>query len=361
MRLYENISRKSIRKLTIRMMISNSVKYIKNLASNFIDYCISIPKYIRDTYNSWAFFVHDQKIKFQDILTTNIELGKHHLFQGRLSDALFRFRAVHFLFDSGNKEANYWIGWCYFFKSKYDIATPYLEDSKEHDKFNLLDFIKNSETTQIVPPKLWDIMQKIRIATQDNQYYVSSTTNFIDLPLEFVKFCTNRLDNIDSKTEILDYGCNTGIVGSTLDYILPSEYKISAVEHIDALVDYTNKITGDRGHVYDEVIDESLYNAHKALKAKKYDLITSFDSLIFTSDLSHHFKSFHKALNKNGYCAILLPLGAKTEWSKNNKSFVFDENDIENQLILAEFNILDIKKWKLNSNKSFLGIICNKI
>ena len=101
------------------IMITRTLKYIKTIMLGLLDYFIHIPDYARGIYTSIVFFINDQKIKFRDILTTNIELGKHHLFRGRISDASFRFRAAHFLFDTQNKEINYWLGWCYFFKSNY--------------------------------------------------------------------------------------------------------------------------------------------------------------------------------------------------------------------------------------------------
>ena len=347
-------------------MILNILKYIKTLIVDLIYYFTSIPEYIRGIHTDIRVFIHDQKIKFQDILSTNIALGKHHLFRGRISDALFRFRMAHILFDTHNKEVNYWLGWCYFFKSNYETAIAYLEDSKEYDKYNLLHFIKDCKTIDTVPENLWNIMQAIRISSREDNYYYSAnkySTNdstFINLPSEFTKLCMNNLENIEDNTEILDYGCNVGVVGSMLDHTISSKYNISAIETIEMFADYAEHITGDRGRVYDHITLASLHDTHKTLKAKKYDLITSFDSLIFTKDLSGHFKSFHKSLSKDGHLAILLPLATNTEWSDRNKSFIYSESDLENQLKLAEFNIVDIKKWKLSAEKSFIAFICTK-
>jgi len=348
------------------MMILNALKYAKTLILNFIDYFTSIPQYIRGTYLDITIFINDQKIKFRDILGTNIALGKHHLFRGRVSDALFRFRAAHFLFDTNNKEVNYWLGWCYFFKIDYDTAIAYLEDSKEYDKNNLLRFIKNANSIDTVPANLWNIMQAIRISAREDNYYGSTkkyNTNykdFVDLAPEFIKLCMNHLEHIESDAEILDYGCNLGFMGSILDHTISSEYHISAIENVEMFVDYTNHLTGDRGPIYDLITLASLHEAHKTLKARKYHLITSFDSLVFTKDLKSHFQSFHRALNQNGLFAILLPLASATEWSNSHKSFVYNESDVETQLKLAEFNILDIKKWKLSAEKSFIVFICTK-
>ena len=341
-------------------MITSTLRYVKTFMLELFNYFINIPDYIHKLCTKMVFFIHDQKIKFHDILTTNIELGKHHLFRGRISDALFRFRAAHFLFDTQNKEINYWLGWCHFYKSNYDEAIAYLEDSKEYDTDHLIKFIKTCNTTNTVPEALWTRINRIRIAEHDNRYHIHIKGKYIDIPLEFVQLCMNNLKDVKHGTEILDYGCGSGFVGSMIDHTISSDYKITAIENLDLFVYYAKQLTGDRGKIYDKIIEKSLYDTHKTLIAKKYDLITSFDSLIFTKDLSSHLKSFHKALSKNGHLAIYLPLSTKTEWSKNNKSFVFDESDIENQLRLAEFNIIAIKKWKLDANKSFIGLICIK-
>jgi len=304
-------------------------------------------------------WIAEQKAKFKDILTTNIELGKHHLFSGRISDALFRFRIAHLLFDTDNKEINYWLGWCYFFKSDYNTAIAYLEDGKEHDKHHLLNLVQNSQIIDTISEPLWHIMQPIRISSHNDNYYRhNSHTSFIDLPSDFIKLCMNNIKIINNAAEILDYGCNLGMVGSILDTTISSDYQLSAIEDIEIFADYTKNLTGERGNIYDHITKASLHDSHKSLKAKKYHLITSFDNLIFTKDLTAYFKSFHNALAKNGHLAILLPLSTTSEWSIHNQSFVFNENDIENQLKLAEFNILDIKKWKLSANRSFIGFIC---
>ena len=340
-------------------MISTILKYIKDLILDFTNYIIHTPDYLRWFYKNIIFFIDDQKIKYRDILRTNIELGKHHLFRGKISDALFRFRAAHFLFDTQNKEINYWLGWCHFLNSNYDSAIAYLEDSKEYDKDHLLAFIKSIKHATIVPDALWNIMRTIN-AAQDGQYKISINKKTIDLPLEFVQFCMNKLEHIKPGTEILDYGCGAGMVGSMMDHIISPEYQITAVENLDIFLDYIDDLDGDRGHIYDEIIEQSPIDAHKKLEPHTYDIITCFDSLIFTKDLHDHFTSFYNALSKKGHLAILLPLASQTEWSQNNRAFVFSQNDIEEKLKLAKFNILDIKKWKLSANKSFIGIICTK-
>ena len=342
-------------------MISKAIQYTKTLILDFLDYFTSIPSYIRGMVRSMTVFMHDQRIKFQDILETNIELGKHHLFRGKISDALLRFRVAHFLFDPQNKEINYWLGWCYFFKSRYDVAIPYLDDAKEEDKYNLRDFVKNYNTVTEVPEKLWNIIQSISIAEYDDRYYIKDLYgNYTDLPLEFIQFCTENIKEIPDGTDIMDYGCGTGLAASMLDQVVSSEYKISAVENVEMFVDYVGKIMGDRGAIYDHVFSSPLHNVKDMFTSKKHDIIMSFNSMCFAKELDNYFKAFHRGLNKKGYFAILLPLASKTDWSKAHKSFVYAESDIVSQLKLAEFEILDIKKWKLGGNKSFIGLLCAK-
>lgn len=344
-------------------MIYKAIRYTKALILDFLEYFTSIPKHVRGMTQAITIFIHDQRIKFQNILETNIELGKHHLFRGKISDALFRFKIAHFLFDPQNKEINYWLGWCYFFKSKYDIAIPYLEDSKEEDRYGLCDFIKHHDTAKEVPERLWNIIQSISIAEYDDRYYIKDLYgHYTDLPLEFVQFCLENIKEIPDGTDIMDYGCGTGLVGSMLDQIVSSEYKISAVENVEIFVDYVGKIMGDRGRVYDHVFNSSLHNIQNMFASKKHNIIFSFDSMAFTKELDAHFKAFNKGLHKSGHVALLLPLASKTEasktrWSKANKSFVYAENDVVEQLKLAGFDILAIKKWKLGGNKSFIGLV----
>lgn len=342
-------------------MISNALKYMRTFASDFISYYKLLPNYWRGLKIDLIIFINDQKIKLRDILKTNIELGKHHLFKGRISDALLRFRIAHMLFDAHSKEINYWLGWCYFFKGNYDTAIAYLEDAKDHDTYKLLQFIKNSKKADLVPEKIWNIIQKIKLETTDGKYYTSYVKNkYIDVPLEFVQICLDNIKNLKPNSKILDYGCSIGLIGTIIDHFVPSKYKMIGIENITKFADHASQMEGDRGNIYDQIILESPYNADKTLKSGTYDLIISFDNLGFTKDLKSHFKSFHKSLTKGGYLAILVNSGKHTSWSTNKQSFEFDENDIQNQLILEDFNIIDIKKWSLSKNKSFIGFICNK-
>lgn len=342
-------------------MITKIFKYIQNTMMEFIEYFTSIPSFLRGFFVNVTVFLHDQKIKFQDILQTNIELGKHHLFRGRVNDALLRFRIANTLFDTQNKEINYWIGVCYFFKAKYDMAIPYLEEGQKFDNIRLSEFIQNYDTAKSVPDGVWNIIKSVSIADSDDRYYFSNSAGeAIDLPQEFVRFCLQNIKEIKPDMKIMDYGCGTGLVGSMLDKLVSAEYSISAIEDVSMFVDYANEIRGDRGRVYDNVFLGSLTNIQNVFSSKKYDLIISFDSLTFTKDLQHYFNFFAKGLSEGGFLAILLPITGVTEWSKSNKIFMYSKNDIEEQLKLAEFEILDIKIWRLSANKSFAGFICRK-
>lgn len=327
----------------------------------FVDYISNLPDYIISLVKKIEFFIDDQKIKFKDILKTNIELGKHHFFNGRISDALFRFRMAHLLFDTHNKEINYWAGCCYFFKGKYEEAIAYLEEGKEYDEYGLLEFIKKVDKASSVPKDLWDLIRRVNIANTEHEYQFKTISGQnIDLPLEFTKFCMDKIENIKNDANILDYGAGYGFIGTMIDSLVSPKYKISAIENLDIFNDYLINITGDRGNIYDKIENISPCNAAKNLSPNHYDIITSFDSITFTKDLESLLKDFYKAIKKKGHLLLLLPLEEKTDWSKNERSFVFSENEVKNKLKLAEFDIVAIKKWKLKGKKSFIAFVCSK-
>ncbi|MEY3197495.1 MAG: hypothetical protein RLZZ59_866 [Pseudomonadota bacterium] len=345
----------------IRFMIMDSIQYVKKLILKIFYYFISFPSWFSDSINSIIFFIRDQKRKFNNLAETNLELGKYHFFNGNIKDATLRFRITQWLFDSKNKEIDYWLGWCFFLKGDYKTAIPYIDSGKDYDKEGLGKFIQNHTKISEVPYEIWDIIQRIDIAQDENRYSLIDTkNNQIDLPLEFVSMILENSDNFDENAKILDYGAGSGLTGSMLDYSTDVSYNIKAVESVDIFLDYIKEIYGDRGNIYDEVIYNNLQNINEILKNEKYNIIMSFNSLPFALDLSKYLQAFNKSLTTNGKLAILLPVGPKSEWSMNTKSFIYAEEDLKEQLKLAKFNIVFIKKWSIKSGVSYIGFICSK-
>lgn len=348
----------------INTMYSNIINIFRNIAfyiSEAFRNILDLPKILKELLVKLKLFIHDQRFKFNHITEINMELGRYHLRAGHITDAILRFKIAQFFFAKNNPEICYWLGWCYFIKGKYDIATKYLEEGKDADELNLGDFIKNANSLKEVPRAIWEDMREITLIEGNKKYYSKDLYhNNIDLPMEFTEFFLNTIQELVSKPKIIDYGSGTGLAGSYLDYKLDKKYEITGVENNELCLDYIKKMRGERGYVYDNIHRAYLDNPERAFDNTKYDIILSFDSIGFAKDLSKIFKAFHKNLLRHGIVALLLPSSPETMWDQNRKSYSYSVEELSKQVILAKFDITDIKEWSLGKNRRYVSIIARK-
>ncbi len=340
-------------------IISKIIHYIIDFVANILHYVMSLPAHIKGFIRGYELFIYEQKIKLKNIPETNIELGKHYLYQGLIKDAIFRLRITKLLFAGDNREIDYWLGWCYFMKSDYTTALSYLDDAKEIDKEGLGNFIRNCNNVDKVPEAIWHEIRRIDITEKVDRHHIRDLYNkSTNLPVEFTEFMLDNVGEFPNNAQIVDFGCGSGVIGSLLDYKVAAEYSIAGIEELDIFENYAKGLRGERGFVYDKVLVHSLSNM---LPPKsKYDIVISFDSLSFVKNLEDHFRSFHSCLNKEGFFTIFLPLGNDIKWIPERKSFIYTSEYIEDQLRLAEFNIIAIKKWQFKAKNSYIAFVCNK-
>jgi|GEM_PF-703567 len=345
-------------------MYNNISTFFRNVSNFFVEAffaTIGLPKTIKNFVIRAKMFVHDQFLKFVNIVDTNISLGKYHLECGHINDAIIRFRIAQFFFDKENSEINYWLGWCYFIKGKYEKASICLKGANDFDKIKLGNFIEQCDTLEEVPKDIWEQLSEITLFEENTKYSASDIYNKnINLPLEFVNFFLYSVQELPAKSRILDYGSGSGLVGSYLDYKIDKEYKITALESKEVCLKYAKTLRGERGFVYDQTQNASLYGPLKSLKDKKYDIFFCFDSLRFTKKLHHYFKAFHNSLDRSGYLAIMLPSSQATHWNKKMKSYSYNTNEVLEQIKLAKFDIVDIKELSLNRQNKYLFVVAQK-
>jgi SAM-dependent methyltransferase len=352
-----------IKSLLIRMnnIISNIFKRLAEFFSNITDYITDIPDILQELKQKLTLFIHDQKMKFGNLTETNIDLGKYHLHTGHIKDAILRFRIAKMLFDKDNPEINYWLGWCYFLKPDYQLAIDYLNQGKAADTDGLGDFIKNPDAVEEVPQSIWSMLRSLTILEGNSKYSAVDFYNKpIEIPLVFIEFFLSNVKELPRGVRILDFGCSSGLAGSYLDYKTDAEYYITGVDEHELFIDYIKNLRGERGFIYNKTVQSPISKVEDIINTEKYDVILSFDSLAYVKNFSRYFKSFYQALNKNGFFAILLPCSNKTIWDPSKRSFVYNSNDIAEQLKLAKFDIMDIKEWSLGRRGSYVAFTCKK-
>lgn len=305
--------------------------------------------------------INDQFLKWENVIETNIDLGKYHLKCGNVRDAIMRFKIARFFFDKENHEIHYWLGWCYFIQNKYELAKECLRKAGKSDEIKLGQFLEKADVQKEVPREIWHNIREITLCEGDEKYFSKDLyNNNIDMPLEYIEFFLNSVEELVHKPRILDYGCGNGLAGSYLDYKIDKEYIIDGVDSEEICLDYVKTIRGERGYVYDNVEKAYLDNPDKIFEKKKYDIIFSFNSLSFKTDLSSILKSFNKNLTRQGLVSVLLPTSSKTSWDGARRSYSFNTDEISEQFRLAKFDIIDIKEWSLGKNKKYVSIVARK-
>jgi len=346
---------------TMSNILSMLLRHILNFISNISDYLSNIPEFFINSRKKIDIFLHDQLIKFKNLTETNIELGKHHLYNGNIKDAIIRFRLAKMFFDQDNPEIDYWLGWCYFMKGDYLLASESLKHAKNTDEENLASFIQNPEEVDQVPSAIWDRVRTIKMLEGNQKYYAQNIYNKpIEIPLEFVELFLKNIKEMPPGLQILDFGCQNGLVGSFLDYKTDAQYYITGVDEFEICIEYARNIRGERGFVYDQTILSPVSDIKNAIGQKKYDVIFSFDSMSFIKNFSRYFDDFYTALNNEGYFVIMLPAGRRTIWDPKKISFIYDGNDIADQLKLAKFDIIDIKEWSMGKSEAYTAFVCIK-
>lgn len=96
---------------------------------------------IKKSFNDFVAELFQMKEKLHNLEETNINLGKYHLSNDNLSDAIFRFKFASFFWPK-SIEAKYYLAYCYFLKKRFEkskaILLKLLEDNPYHEESNKL-------------------------------------------------------------------------------------------------------------------------------------------------------------------------------------------------------------------------------
>lgn len=291
----------------------------------------------------------------KDLRSTNLALAFYHLNQGNINDAILRFKIIDILVKPNDEETHYGLSWCYFLKGNYQKALEHLSKAGNKDNIGLGYFMTNYQSLAEVPEGLWSEYRHIT-AAQYNMQWVKYPSH---LPKEFVDHLFDKMEELPKQCKIMDLGCASGLVGSAIDYKLQKNYYLIGVDNISDLTDEIKNLREDKRQVYDELQTASVKKFFNANMTKQ-DIIISFTSLGFTKNLAPYFANINRMLNKNGYFALLLNTAQDTLWSPKKSCFLYSSSYIKNQLMLAEFKILDIKEWHIDKNNIYTMFIVKK-
>ena len=293
--------------------------------------------------------------KMKNLYKTNLDLGLYHLRSGNINDAIMRLKIVDKFIAPNDSLTNYWLGWAYFLKGNYNKAEIHLLASKEREAKSLSNFITKYDSAKEVPVEVWTQYKKlISFAEIKNRgCYVAN------LPRDFVATLLDAMEELPKECSILDLGCSGGFIGAEVDNKLQKNYHLVGVDNNEELLKNAKHLKEDKRQIYDDLIDSSIEEFLRESK-KKYDVVTSFNSLIFKRDLADYFKAISKILKASGHFALLLPISDETHWDPSGVQFIYSKEDVEKQLNLADFALIDIKEYSLNKYLSYLIFISKK-
>lgn len=336
---------------TIRSLYDKSIEYLKEISA----FLFNLPKWIRLKIEEIKSHLALIRIKIKNFYATNLELGLYHLRLGNINDAIMRFMIIDRFIKPTDSAANYSLGWCYFFKNNYTKALKHLNLSREKNAKQFVDFINNCNSAQEVPEEIWQIRKDLTTRKE-----LQKAGNYVaNLPQDFIHELFNAMEELPKECAMLDLGCSGGFIGDAIDKKLQKNYHLTGVEDKEELLNNAKHLREDKRQVYDDLRQESI-NDFLSKNKIKYDVVTSFNSLIFAKNLESYFKQINKALKIKGYFALLLPACNEGGWNPLRSEFIYEEKEVIKQLKLAEFDIVSIKEWKLNRINHYIAYICKK-
>jgi len=328
---------------------------LKSATHRVCQSALRLPEFLRDKIlEAKEYFRLIQK-NLRDLYNTNTNLGLYHLQKGNLNDAIFRFWLVEKFVAPKDAKLHYWLGWCYFLKKNYDKASEHLRLSGAADEVGLKNFIDNYKDATEVPEKIWALYKDLTVGDQGSEL-LKCNSKIAD---EFIKSLLSTIQELPPQCSFLDLGSYGGIIGTQLDYHVSRHHDITGIEDDELLRLRMQELQGDKGQIYDTIKDQPLRQFLDQNK-KQYHIIMGLNALGFTSKLGLPFKQIWQMTKDDGYFAILLKKGAKTAWNNKANEFIYLPQDVEEQLKLARFDILDIKECKVDKSDEYIMFICKK-
>ncbi len=322
--------------------------FIISLPTNIIEGIVWVKKYISDT-NS----------KFKNLSSINIELGIYHLKKGNYNDAILRFQIVSRFLKQQVEESYYWMSITYFIKGNYQKSLRCLEFVTTQDSIGLKSFIQNCKTSSFVPQKIWDMYRNLTL----EYYNFRFISKDVDIAKEFVKILLSGVEEFPPNCKILDYGCGDGIFGHNINEMIVKDFRLVGVESSDEMVKSLklNNVINHKEVIYDEVASLWPQDFVEYHVKEKFNVIVSFASLSYTSDIQKVVEKFSKILIPGGYFCLLLPCNNNnTVFDIKYSWFVFNIDYVKKVLEDVNFQLLTEHKFKILDKSLIYNILLLK-
>jgi predicted TPR repeat methyltransferase len=298
---------------------ANRFKQITNAANVVGSLIPSSQKVYSQGKKEFSVWLEDARVKIKNPSNSNAELGHYFYNQGKISDALFRFKMANFM----NKDPKllFYIGKAYYSLRKVDQATEYLQDyyklhpsSKEALYFLSLinkEYSNTSPTNDL-------IKENFNIFSEYfTELYIENINYLGDIKV-FEAFS----EDITSKSRhlnILDLGCGNGLIGSRVKESLP-EISITGLDFAKEMIKICQDLEyevkddslGSENEIiqnqspkpkfrktYDVLVSDDFENYIRS-KSPKYQYILARGIIDYYASLNNFFNACSKALDEGG-------------------------------------------------------------
>ena len=335
-------------------MISSLLSSIVGSLKSFINFISDLPLLIKGRVNYIKKYLAGIRYNLSNLTDSNLDLGKYHLRIGNYNDAIFRFKLIDSYLDKNNPVANYWLGWGYFFKGKYNKALYHLEKAGTEDIVGLRDFIQNIDNLTEVPEEICRLHRDIMASSYIDRFDVAAN----NIPLKMVSELNAVITKLSEHYSILELGSNIGLVGFEINQRMADGFSLTGVETSAELIQLQSLYLR-QDQIYNSVIQQDI-TSYLLDNETKHDIIISLDGLSYAANLEPAFNLIKSRLKSGGYFTLAFKTSLVNKFLTNYLEFTYNPAEIRNTLIKVGFQIkaeLEVKSGIRNNYTIFSGIV----
>ncbi|NDB81476.1 MAG: hypothetical protein EB127_01815 [Alphaproteobacteria bacterium] len=282
----------------------------------------------------------------------NVSLGKFHLQNGNLTDAVIRFTIIDKLFAPKDPENLFWLGFTFMAQKKYAKALKLLENNP-HDKIGLAYYIANMSSIGKIPKEISQEYEAVFRKIKYERYYTHQVNLFERFTSAILPLLPSKKKTLNDKYAALEIYSNP-FWAEEFSKFLPNNSALDAL-NFNPEVAGIAKSYNSKANIYREIfLSEDIASA--SLKYK-YDFVVAFDSLSRSTDLSAAFKVVKSLLVPNGFFAFVLPKGDKVTIEPNMNHFVYSKDYIQENLKIANLHIANLVTVSITKAQQYFIII----
>jgi tetratricopeptide (TPR) repeat protein len=337
----------------LKKELDQTLKMSKKFASGLTNISLSLKNFTKESIQD--FIINLQKLK--KLKATNIDLGRYHLNEGRITDALFRFNLIKYLWRDDQEIMKY-LGIAYLLKEEYEKARYYFNACEKSEQLEL-----NYYQKLAFSPSLVEDIPRVAKNRQDkmrnHEYLIQLDLQDCILIKEVMGDVISKHLSIKLPYNVLEIYPEDGEIGKLLKSFFPS-LEIYGVTDLQKTKDYCSEIVVEGEKIYKKIYQEDIGEFFRHFDIK-FNLVIGLFSFNDQRNLLHLERAY-SALIKEGVAIFAFPICEFEDvvFDIKNEYFKYKEIFLKDKLEKADFSVKEIIKLEL-SYENILFFICNKI